>query len=213
MKILAKCLTALALVAGLATAEEAGANFGVPDLGSPVPCGFSLPAPNADEACSGWIASTDGGYVYKVDATHHIGWWGGNYDPGTWHTIVYLFTAGGSLVRQEANFDVGDDAHPLFSSNAVSHSTVLLIPWNAHYTTPMPNYRPCPPGGTIRTTVADTNPSYTQYGAGQFWPYEWTSAGNSCQYGYGTHDNWTHATNAIYGNAQGQWPVQGLMFN
>lgn len=218
-KLAAGFALASALTGGVATfAPQVGANYGVPNLGSAVPCGYAPSAPNVDEVCSGWLESADPAYVYKVDNSHHIGWWGGNYDAGTWHTIVYLYTSGGSLIRQEANFDVGDDAHPSFNSGSIAlhiHPTVQLVPWNAHLRSPMPDYRGCPPGGSIQTTVQDTNNNYgaNGWGSGNFWPFLWTSSGNYCQFGSGSHNNFTHPNTGSVGTGSGTFAVQGLTFN
>lgn len=87
--------------------QPAGAT--VSSAGS-VPCyGASHPfAPNVVDYCVGWVGSNVSGFVYRVEMSHHVGWWGGAYDPGTWHVLIDRFYPNGTYIDHAVSLDVGD---------------------------------------------------------------------------------------------------------
>lgn len=179
------------LAAGVGLAEKAGAG----NLGYGMTCGLTPPAPNAVDTCSGWVPSNFAGYVYKIDATHHAGPWGGNWDPGTWHVIVYLYTSGGGYVQQEANFDVGDWGVPLVGLNPDPNTfgkVGILIQDSISATQQgrgFTRYRACDPNnassGVYQTTRTDT--AGVNWSSGDFWPFGKMNSGYTCQHGFGHH--------------------------
>lgn len=205
-KLLVRLLLLLAMIAPGA-AVIGGAEAGAIYASHGFDCGFTPPAPNAVETCSKWLPSTaySFGYSFKVDATHHYGWWGSNFDPGTWHIIVYLYL-NGSLVGQQANIDVGDWAFPqaINYGNSSTHSRIYL--WNAAIGG-VSVYRPCVTSNTTSRTELDDTVGQA-WAAGQMWPWGQDIQGNWCQHGFGSHGNWVRTApmeNAQSGAGTAWW--------
>jgi len=142
-KIAAFIIALSTLVLGLGFINAAPAS--ATNLGDRMVCGLTPPAPNAVDTCSGWMPSTDGNYVWKVDATHHWGWWGGNFDEGTWHINMYLYYSNGIYINQQASFDFGDWAVPWQDSCSLSWCGIDIAP-NLDTNSQAVSYNDCGPG-------------------------------------------------------------------
>ena len=214
-KLLVRLLLVLGLVVPGAIAvgvSSAGATYGS------YTCGYTPPAPNAVETCSAWVVSANGqanGWSYKVDATHHYGWWGSNFDPGTWHVIVYLYN-NGNLWGQMMNLDVGDWALPhLFNGVGGSINSRIFL-YNAGLGTGAPVYRTCQTTGVTSETWLEDTAGYDNYASGSFWPWgtdiEW---GGNCQHGSGSHGNWvmSKSTPQPQNYAGNNWDAAAIQLN
>jgi len=180
----------LAMVAGLCgfvvSADEAGATY--IDSWSSFECGFTPAAPNAVDTCSKWVASQHWGYPYsyKIDATHHYGWWGSSWDPGTWHIIAYLYY-NGVLIGQVANVDVGDHDSPLVYNYGGTTGVSLEPAWMGNF---LP-YRNCANSNVTKDVWFSDTAGVGNWAQGNIWPFATDLYGGNpsgqCQHGFGSH--------------------------
>lgn len=193
---IAACVAILFATLGYITSAAAPASAAATMFGPAVTCGFPPPAPNAVDTCSGWVASSQAGWSYKVDITHHYGWWGSNFDPGTYHIITYLYN-NGQLVGIQSNLDVGDHTTPWVESHGVwAYSSVDLFPHpQKSFQTGATNYRNCVPGGSPVQWVWLADTAYNQWAAANHWPHGQVSGGAICQHGFGSRTAQTHVVN------------------
>lgn len=195
-------LVALGVTAGgLVAASAAGAATIRADLQAS--CGLAPVAPNSIEVCSTWVPSYNGAgqFVYKVDSTHHYGWWGNSFDPGTWHTNVYAYWANGTYIGLVLTFDVGDHTFPIVETGN-SGSIIRLGGYNEYpwQNQGHPHYRACVPGDASpqHTWFSDERGGNGYAGNGWYgtWPHSQVSGGAVCQHGYGySHGAWTNLQN------------------
>lgn len=166
-------------------------------------CGLAPVSPNSIEVCSTWTPSQQAGLVYKIDATHHYGWWGPNFDNGTWHVIIYAYYANGTLLGQTGNFDVGDNIFPIVQVNSGVQTEIYLDGYG-HYPAANqnhPHYNRCVYGDAtpVKTWFADqrgTN-NWGSFAWYQTWPYGQVSGGGQCQIGNGSMlGTWSFLTGA-----------------
>lgn len=163
------------------TADTAGATYY--DGHANMTCGYTPPAPNAIDTCSTWQPSQFWGYPYsyKIDATHHYGWWGSSFDPGTWHVIVYLYH-NGNLLGQVMNMDIGDWAFPTAFANPNKGAVTFKPTWTSNFTV----YRGCSASGVVKDVYFSDTANYG-WAQGYSWPYGNDLYGGTCQHGFGSH--------------------------
>jgi len=183
-KLLARLLLVLGLVVPGAVVMGSGTAGATSNLGSSVPCGYTHPtAPNAVDYCLGWIHDPASPWSYRIEASHHAGYWGPNWDPGTWHVFVDRFNhSTGAWQEREVDMNFGDQNIPWFYTDGISGLLVLypgyqvraaIDPWAASYMT-------C--AGTVSKS------SFISRSGNGAWPYGFTNTdqtGSQCQNGSG----------------------------
>jgi hypothetical protein len=194
------------LALDVAAAPTASATY----LGDRMYCGYTPPAPNAVDTCSGWMPSTDPGYVWKVDATHHYGWWGGNFDIGTWHVIMYLYYANGTYINMQATFDFGDWAVPWQDTCNVSFCGIDIAP-NLDTNSQAVSYNDCAAGGNFYAgkTWFDSYLGYDTWSSPNYsgvwaWCRE-TGGGNVEQWGSGYIGPWNRIRTSDFRDQIDMW--------
>ena len=191
---------------GIATVSPAGATV---NIGIGVPCGFTHPtAPNAVDYCLGWIHDPVSTWSYRIEASHHVGWWGGNYDPGTWHVFVDRFVhTTGAWQEREVDMNFGDQNVPYTYNNGSGVGAYLVLYPGGPFRNvdgSAASYMSCGPwfGDSYSTFISRLN-----NGA---WPYGYTGTarnGTACQNGSGfvASNTWIdNNTTYLYG---------GVVFN
>ena len=171
----------LALAGGVAVDVAAPAAAGASTIGNigQIPCDSFKPGPNSVDHCVGWLAGTT--FVFRVEATHAVGWWGPNYDPGTWTVAVHKYWPNGSLVGLEYLGSFGDWATPVPVQVAAPLGTATEVRWTStQRVSPQPiTYRSC-------AGILSVGP-VAQFDSVQGWPFGYREDNNSgpyCQHGY-----------------------------
>jgi hypothetical protein len=183
-KLLVRVLLALSVLVPGAALVNTGTAGATSSLGSAVPCGYTHPtAPNAVDYCLGWIHDPASVWSYRIEASHHAGYWGPNYDPGTWHVFVDRYVhSTGAWQEREVDMNIGDQNIPFFFTDGVSGIMNLYPgyqvraawdPWAASYMT-------C--AGTVSKST------FMSRSGNGVWPYGYTNTNNTgsqCQNGSG----------------------------
>lgn len=90
-------------------------------------------APNVKMWCGGWFQSN--GFAFRVEASHHYGWWGPNFDYGRWRIIIdkhYIPTGQWLMTTVDSTFN--DQIAPWISPSNGSNTEATLSFVNARET-------------------------------------------------------------------------------
>ena len=185
-KLLAAATLTVASVSVVGAVSTAPASA-TANLGTAVPCGYVHPtAPNAVDYCLGWIHEPGSVWSYRIEASHHAGWWGGNHDPGTWHVFVDRYVhSTGDWQEREIDKNFGDQNVPKFYNTSPNAGAALyLFPGYAIRLTDSSNFSYMSCGAWYQ----DSKSTFVTREWTTAWPYGYTGSqrnGTVCQNGSG----------------------------